>query len=231
MGRIIENIKDIPRQAYTWLVTRAEALAKKVSSWWQRYNEKLERLRSHEKYVKEVLDSDVEYELEDVDIQLTKRLKSVVDSLEDGKLLESLKHMTFTQRKDYFESVLFPIVVKEMGISTKFLGWSSDNATIAGLYNFAAGGIMLNELYIATDNDLLLKFLINTVVHECRHAMQHEAARGIDTHGCSAGLIEQWRRNIEDYIQPEEDDEAYYKQIMEWDARLFAEKVYSPDNL
>lgn len=230
MGRFIESIIQKSRQAYAWLVTRAEAVAKTVRDWWHRYNEYLERLRSHSEYVQEVIDSNVEYELEDIDIQLIKRLKLAIDSLEGGKLADNLKLKTFEQRKDYFENVLFPCVAREMGISAKFLGWTSGNVTTAGWYSFNDGGIVLNELYLTTDDPHLIKILINTLIHECRHAIQYEAVNSINTHGCSPELIEQWRRNIVNYIQPEEDDEAYYKQIMEWDARQIADKVY-PDDL
>lgn len=229
MSRIIETVVAASYRAYAWLSAKARAIAEVVDRWWQRYKEQVERHCSHEGHIDEVLDSDVEYELEDVDVRLAQLLKADLERLEDGKLLEHIKSLTFEQRKNYFKSVLLPCVSKRVGVSVAFLGWLSGRTATAGYYNHNAKGITLNELFLATDNDYLLKFLINTVVHECRHAMQIDAVKGINTHGCSPELIEKWRRNIADYIRPGEDDEAYFKQIVEWDARLFAEKVYSPD--
>jgi len=59
--------------------------------------------------------------------------------------------------------------------------------------------------------------------------MQYDAVSGRNTHGYSQDLIEKWRENYQDYIQPKESDEGYVKQPVEWDASCFAESVYSTD--
>lgn len=91
-------------------------------------------------------------------------------------------------------------------------------------------GIALNELYLASDNDYILRVFINTIIHECKHARQWDAVAGRNTHGYSDELILKWRINFQDYIAPEESDEGYVKQPVEWDASSFAENVYSTDN-
>ena len=59
--------------------------------------------------------------------------------------------------------------------------------------------------------------------------MQWDAVAGRNAHGYSEGLIAVWKRNFQDYIAPEESDEGYVKQPVEWDASSFAESVYSTD--
>jgi len=69
--------------------------------------------------------------------------------------------------------------------------------------------------------------LVNTCLHEGRHAYQHQVANG--TIECEdKTLAETWKENLSDgnYISFKENPRAYYNQPVEVDARQFAEAKY-----
>lgn len=225
MGNLLQTVGNKVKHGYEWLKTKAKAIVEGIQSWVDRYKQKRARLTRHHEYLESVLDSSLDYNPEQPDLELRERLSKALDQLEGGKLFEHLKSLSFEQRKEYFENVLIPIICKEMNISPNFLGWYQDNCT-AGFYNETKQGIALNELFLTSDNDVILRDTINTVIHECKHRMQWDAVSGRNTHGYSQDTIEVWRRNFADYISPEESDEGYTKQPVEWDASCFAESVY-----
>lgn len=228
MGNLIQKIGSKIRQGYEWLKSKVKTIADNIQEWYVRYQAYRIRLKRHREYLDSVLDSSLEYTPEAPDVELQKKLKEFLDSMEGGRLFEHIKKMSFEERKEYFEKVLLPAICKEMDVSPSFLGWIQDPST-AGFYNEEHQGIALNELFLASENDYVLRFIINTIVHECKHAMQWDAVSGRNTHGYSEELIALWKRNFEDYITPEESDEGYVKQPVEWDASSFAESVYPTD--
>ena len=62
---------------------------------------------------------------------------------------------------------------------------------------------------------------IYTIFHELIHARQYEAALTRNDHGYSREQCLEWAYNFRNYIDPEENDEAYRKQPLERDAYGF----------
>lgn len=228
MANLIQTLGSKIRQGYEWLKSKAKAISDKIQEWYNRYKAYRARLKQHREYLDSVLDSSLEYTPETADVELQKKTKHLLDSMEDGHLFEHIKKLSFEERKEYFEKVLLPAVCKEMNVSPAFLGWFQSTST-AGFYNEEHQGIAINELFLASDNDYVLRVMINTIIHECKHAMQWDAVTGRNAHGYSEEIIAVWKRNFQDYIAPEESDEGYVKQPVEWDASSFAESVYSTD--
>lgn len=228
MAKLFETIKEKVNQGIEWLKAKAEAISETIQDWVDRYRQYRKFLERHQEYLDSVLDSALEYQPEEVDEQLCERLRQVIGNLEYGRLAEHIKSLSFEERKSYVENVLIPTIASEMGVSPAFMGWFRDDNTV-GFYSEEHRGIALNELYLASDNDYILNFIINTVIHEYKHAMQWDAVSGRNTHGYSEQQISIWKRNFEDYIEPRESDEGYVKQPVEWDASSFAERVYSTD--
>lgn len=228
MANLIEIIGGKIKKGYEWLKTQAKSICDKIRTWHERYVQYLERAKLHREYIDSVLDSSLDYNPEENDISLRERLTKVLGEIEGGNLFEHIKSLSFEQRKLYFEKILLPLICKEMNITPDFIGWFQDNNTI-GFYREADHGIALNELFLTTDDEYVLRTIINTVIHECKHAMQWDAVSGRNTHGYSQDLIDSWERNFNDYISPEESDEGYIKQPVEWDASSFAESVYPTD--
>lgn len=228
MGNLLQTIGSKIKRGYEWLKTKANSVVEKIQAWYNRYKQRRQRLKEHCEYIDSVLDSYMDYNPETVDIKLSERLSSVLGALESGRLFEHLKSLSFDKRKEYIEKTVLPIICKEMNVSPSFLGWFQDTNTV-GVYREDMHGIALNELFLTTDNEYVLRTIINTVIHECKHAMQWDAVSGRNSHGYSQELIAIWKRNFQDYISPEECDEGYVKQPVEWDASSFAESVYPTD--
>ena len=227
MAKLFENIKIKVSQGIEWLRKKAKIISDSIQDWLDRYKKYREGLK-HQDYINTVLDGNLIYKPEEVDVKMGERLKQVIGELENGKLTEYIKSLSFEERKHYFEKILLPIVSSEMEVSPSFLGWFQDNETL-GFYSEANQGIALNELYLASENEYVINFMINTVIHECKHAMQWDAVSGRNNHGYSNELISLWETNFFDYIEPVESDEGYVKQPVEWDASCFAESVYPTD--
>ncbi len=228
MASFIENIYTKANKGYQWLKDKAQAIGDKIQGWVDRYKKWRAAIKRHRDYLQSVLDSEPEYEPEAVDVELSNRLKQKLGEIKGGKILEHIKSLNLEQRMEFFEKVLFPLIANSLDVDVKFNGWFQ-HESVAGFYSEEIRGIMLNTLFLACDSDYALNVMINTVIHECKHAMQHDAVAGRKTHGYSKELIEKWRTNFQDYIQPEESDEGYVKQPVEWDASGFAESVYTTD--
>lgn len=224
MGSLLNTVKEKVCQGYEWLKAKAQAITGKIQSWVLRYRKSRQAFKKHRKYLNEVLDSKLEYAPEEVDIKLSENLKQRLSGTHGGQIAEYLKTLSFPDRKEYIEKELLPLIASEMGVSPQFLGWYQEGTTL-GYYCEKKQGIAINEIYLADDNEFILRFIVNTIIHECKHAMQWDAVSGRHTHGYSTELIEKWKLNIQDYIRPHESDEGYLKQPVEWDASSFAESV------
>lgn len=225
MENLLERTKIKIEEGIEWLKNEAKSISDIIRGWVDRYKKYRATLEQHQEYIDAVLDAELAYSPEEVDKQLCERLKKTIGNLGGGNLSGFIKSLSFEDRKIYIERVLLPKVAADMGISYNFIGWFQGSRTI-GYYSEERRGIALNELFLASDEEYVLNFIINTVVHECKHAMQWEAIFDRNTHGYSAEQIAVWRRNMNDYITPEECDEGYVKQPVEWDASSFAESVY-----
>lgn len=228
MANLIQTIGGKIRHGYEWLKSKAQSIVDNIQAWYKRYKQHRARLKAHREYLDSVLDSELDYTPQQVDVKLKEHLTEVLADIEDGHLFDHLKSLSFDKRKKYIENALLPLICREMNVTPTFLGWFQDNNTV-GVYREDLQGIALNELFLTTDDEYVLRTIINTVIHECKHAMQWDAVAGRNTHGYSQDLIDTWKKNFADYISPEESDEGYVKQPVEWDASSFAESVYPTD--
>lgn len=91
-----------------------------------------------------------------------------------------------------------------------------------GAYNPETNTITLNSRLLETENP---NKLMNTILHESRHAYQYYAIEHPDKVTVNEETIAEWKENFEYYIRPEWDFEAYESQPVEADANDFANKV------
>lgn len=72
---------------------------------------------------------------------------------------------------------------------------------------------------------------LNTLLHECRHAYQHDCVDSLDWSdeqvltGLYYAQARQWRQNLASYIRSCNDYDAYRNQAIEVDAREYADEV------
>lgn len=113
-------------------------------------------------------------------------------------------------------------IKQEMDIDAKL----SFDPTMArkelGCYNPANNTIKLNANYLETPD---CKDLMNTLLHESRHAFQHQCVKHPESCDVSPKVIEVWKDNQKHYIRPEDDFVAYENQPIEKDANDFADSV------
>lgn len=71
---------------------------------------------------------------------------------------------------------------------------------------------------------------LNTILHECRHAYQHDCVESLDWNdpevltGIYYAQARQWRYEHANYVSAAEDRDGYYQQAIEKDARSYAEE-------
>lgn len=91
-----------------------------------------------------------------------------------------------------------------------------------GAYNPENNTITLNSKLLRAENP---EELMSTILHESRHAYQQYAVDHPDRVSVSEETIAEWKENMEYYIRPEWDFEAYVNQPIEADADKFAENA------
>lgn len=68
--------------------------------------------------------------------------------------------------------------------------------------------------------------IMETIMHESRHAYQDFAVNNPEQVSVDADTIKTWEYNFTHYISPEFDFEAYENQPVEADANIFAERMF-----
>ena len=91
-----------------------------------------------------------------------------------------------------------------------------------GSYSKSSDTISLNSKYL---EDADCTSLLDTILHESRHAFQHRAIDNPKSVSVDDKTRESWNINITNYILPIWDFEAYENQPVEKDANEFAENV------
>lgn len=92
-----------------------------------------------------------------------------------------------------------------------------------GAFNPSTKRIDLNADLLHDSNP---KQLMETILHESRHAYQDYAINNPEKVSVDADTIRVWKNNFEHYINPEFDYEAYFNQPVEADANDFAERMF-----
>ena len=117
---------------------------------------------------------------------------------------------------DFYESVK-----DTMGIDAE-LSFANKPENVCGGYNPSTNSIELNAKYLENPD---CKELMNTILHESRHAFQQKCIENPDSVTVKNNIIEVWKDNMKNYILPGYDFEAYENQEIEKDANYFADSV------
>lgn len=153
------------------------------------------------------------------------------------KILESLDAQSWhslseEEKIDFFQSLECCMAVENNRqacvVNGKFL-YTGEKGVVLGQFSPERGEIDINvsqfdeySLYGKTPDRL-----VQTCLHEGRHALQHQVAKGLVEYP-NKELAEEWKFNLKEgnYISYEDNPRAYYNQPVERDARLFAEQRY-----
>ena len=112
-------------------------------------------------------------------------------------------------------------VKEKMGIDAD-LSFANKPPYNLGGYDPLTNRIELNSNYLEKAD---CEDLLNTILHESRHAFQNKCIDTPNSVTVKDNIIEVWRDNFDNYIRPDEDFEAYENQEIEKDANYFADSV------
>ena len=112
-------------------------------------------------------------------------------------------------------------VKKNMGINAE-LCFVTKPAHQLGGFDPLTNRIELNSKYLEKAD---CEDLLNTILHESRHAFQNKCIDSPGSVTVKDNIIDVWKNNFDNYIRPEEDFEAYENQEIEKDANYFADTV------
>jgi len=117
----------------------------------------------------------------------------------------------------------FENIKKELGIDTRLEFGQMNQPNDMGGYLPDSDVIRLNPSLLENPK---CEEMLNTILHESRHAFQEQCVRNPETASVSKETIKEWKDNMKNYIDPEYDFEAYEMQPIEADANDFADRVW-----
>jgi hypothetical protein len=176
---------------------------------------------------------DLEYVPTDYDKKMIDGSKDIIQRYFPDGIEETMVRLSLEERINQITSLTSDIS-KFYQVDIKMLKFLSTTETsssaetigemTAGYFNEKTNSIAYNVDILATDDSERLYEMVNTVIHECRHAFQFKA---ISTPGFKDIIpyetLIAWANNWQNYIQAEMDLEGYFKQPIEYDARNFAD--------
>lgn len=162
---------------------------------------------------------------------------AIIDETQDNQLLQNYNTILLFQKENWpllteQEKVNALQVVAD--IETNYMGIQSvvvvnchlENRTI-GAYDHSRRQVQIDlQKHEGYDPEEYL----NTLLHECRHAYQHDCIDSLDWSdpAVQAGIYyaeaRKWRFEHANYISLSEDRDAYYRQAIESDARRYADE-------
>lgn len=154
------------------------------------------------------------------DVEMKKRCIEVVQNFFNESLDIDFAEKGLEGRCE-IASNFYDEVKEQMGIDAdlEFTNMPKNNL---GGYNPATNKMELNSNFLE-NNDC--RDLMNTILHESRHAFQNRCIQNPDSVTVKQNIIDVWKDNFENYITPQDDFEAYENQEIEKDANYFADSV------
>lgn len=127
-----------------------------------------------------------------------------------------VKNMTFEMAEVYGVKINDVILyVPETDLEKSAWGYFSPNDN----------SVYLNASLVYCNDNILNRQVYVTILHELKHARQWAAVNKWQDYGYSKDLIYSWNYNWNAYIRPEESDEGYRKQPLEFDAFEFSNEI------
>lgn len=106
------------------------------------------------------------------------------------------------------------------------LNFSVMEERMYGEFSPTTKDITINGRYVISSDFQDYKEVVDTLIHEGRHAYQDYNIAIREVHSDS-NITNEWAYNFDNYISPSWDFQAYFEQPVEKDAREFAEDVLS----
>lgn len=147
-------------------------------------------------------------------------IKSVVEQTLTPERMKTFESLSIAE-KEQFILLFGNEILDGIGLSDVKIECVDDLGSMTcGRCNYKQKAIQLNRKFLDSPYGI-----IHTELHEIRHAIQHDAITHPNKYGFDAKTLEKWANNIEYYIKPELDYEAYITQPIELDAELWASEM------
>jgi hypothetical protein len=236
--KFIEKIKNVINTVAASIKEAARKIVERYDKWRERlrqkkaeqnrqHQENAEQNRQHQEYMDDVLRTAIPYHAENVDEELATKCRLLIKRFFSHSVEQTLLELDVEERIELIEKFTNE-VAKLMNIQindVKFFTSRQAGNRYCGFYNHNNRLIAMNIDFIACDRPEIMREVINTVLHECKHSRQYFAVvEGVD-YGYSKELLQNWYRNIQNYIPSQECDEAYRKQPLEVDSFGFADNI------
>lgn len=162
---------------------------------------------------------------------------AVIDNAYENQLIANLSSIWLLEDTNWTQlnnqqkvdalQVIADIETNYMGIAPVIVvNCNLENRTI-GAYDHSKRRVQI-DLEKHTGYDPLE--YVNTVLHECRHAYQHDCVESLDwndsqvQNGVYFAQARTWRYEQNNYVSASENRDLYYNQLTEKDARYYAEE-------
>lgn len=154
------------------------------------------------------------------EVEMRQGCISIVNQFHDEGLFEEYA-TTGLEGRMHIADLFFKRISNMMGIDTEFNFVPLPYSTEGG-YNPSTKTIDLSMKSLENPD---CTSLLNTILHELRHAFQHRAILYPESVSTDKIQIDAWRFNFDNYISPSLDYEAYRNQPIEADAFDYADKL------
>ena len=131
---------------------------------------------------------------------------------------------TIEQRKDILTKYLAELALIYGVTVSSNINFYSGNLSMRGSYSHSRRLVSINEQYLTRSDSYQI---MQTMIHEMRHAYQHAAVDDPSSYEVSAETISQWKNNFA-YYKSTDDGKTTYSQYVsqpvEYDAKNFAKQ-------
>lgn len=165
--------------------------------------------------------SDTEVEITESDEARINKAVEEIRKILGPDPIEKLSAMNAEERvaaANKMHCALCDVFSLDIGFRLKAL----DNDTLCGFYDFNNKVLHANVKYLMTKDPKDIEEYLDTIIHEFRHAMQHEFIHNEEYNGANEEYRKKMACNIRFYVDSAKNPELYYKQLCERDAREFA---------
>ena len=166
------------------------------------------------------------YNLPSQDDELVEQCKQMLDAEYPLGVVETMKQMDLEERKKCMKNIATKAagIMKVSPVEIHF----DEDPYCSGGYSNEDDTISFSLAFLMNDDDIAV--CVNTVFHELRHKLQYHSIKDGNPRGYESSLIKKWESEYNEYIGPHLSPRLYYHQIIETDARLFAERIIKYKN-
>jgi hypothetical protein len=161
------------------------------------------------------------YNLPSQDDELVEQCKQMLDAEYPLGVVETMKQMDLEERKRCMINIASKAsgIMKVSPVEIRF----DEYPCCSGSYSNEDDTISFSLAFLMNDDDIAV--CVNTVFHELRHKLQYHSIKDGNPRGYEQSLIKKWASEYNEYISPYLSPRLYYHQIIETDARLFADRI------